>query len=138
MINQVNIIVDKETDVVTGYSNIGVENIPQITNSYVNNIVFTTIDKIDQDNRDRVFMDLCNKLSRGGSMTVKFLNPEALAHKIKNGNVSGDTFSSLVHNLKSSWMETDFLGLMSSLRGFVLSKHVHEDVYSIAVIEKSK
>ena len=45
---------------------------------------------------------------------------------------------STINNLKSSWMETDFLGLMSSLRGFVLSKHIHEDVYSIVVIEKSK
>ena len=138
MINQMNIVIDKETDTVTGYSNVGLENISQITNGYVNNIVFTNIDKLEQDNRDKVFMELCNKLSRGGSMTVKFLNPEALSHKIKNGNVSGNTFSSLVHNLKSSWMETDFLGLISSLRGFVLSKHIREDVYSIVVIEKSK
>jgi hypothetical protein len=138
MISQINIIVDKEKDVVAGYSNIGIENISQITNGYVNNIIFTTIDKVDQENRDKVFMELCKKLSHGGSMTVKFLNPDSLAHKIKNGSMSGSTFSSLVNNLKSSWMETDFLGLISSFNGFGLLKHVHEDIYSIVVIEKSK
>jgi hypothetical protein len=138
MINQINIVVDKEKDVVAGYSNVGIENIFQITNGYVNNIVFTTIDKVDQENRDKVLVELCKKLTHGGSMTVRFLNPDALAHKIKNGGVSGSTFSSLVHNLKSSWMETDFLGLISGLNGFGLSKHIHEDVYSIVVIEKSK
>jgi hypothetical protein len=138
MISQINIVVDKEKDIVAGYSNIGIENISQITNGYVNNIVFTTIDKVDQENRDKVFMELCKKLSHGGSMTVKFLNPDSLAHKIKNGSMSGSTFSSLVNNVKSSWMETDFLGLMSSFNGFNLLKHVHEDIYSIVVIEKSK
>jgi hypothetical protein len=138
MINQINIVVDKEKDVVEGYSNVGIENIFQITNGYVNNIVFTTIDKVDQEHRDKVLVELCKKLTHGGSMTVRFLNPDALAHKIKSGSVSGSTFSSLVHNLKSSWMETDFLGLISGLNGFNLSKHIHEDVYSIVVIEKSK
>jgi len=138
MINQINIVVDKEKDVVTGYSNIAIENITQITNGYVNNIIFTTIDKVEQENRDKILLELCKKLSHGGSMTVKFLNPDALAHKIKNGNVSGGTFSSLVQNVKSSWMETDLLTLISGLNGFNLLKHVHEDVYSIVVIEKSK
>jgi hypothetical protein len=138
MINQINIVVDKEKDIVTGYSNIGIENIFQITNGYVNNIVFTTIDKVDQENRNKIFMELCKKLNHGGSITVKFLNPDALAHKIKNGSLSSEGFSSLVNDLRSSWMESDFLGFVSGLNGFNLLKHIHEDVYSIAVIEKSK
>jgi hypothetical protein len=138
MINQINVVVDKEKDTVIGYSNISTENIFQVTNGYVNNIVFTTIDKVDQDNRNKIFMELCKKLNHGGSITVKFLNPESLAHKIKNGSLSSESFSSLINGLKSSWMETDFLGFVSGLNGFNLLKHVHEDVYSIAVIEKSK
>jgi hypothetical protein len=138
MIHQINIVVNPETDALDGYSNLEIDNIPQVTNGFVNAIVFTTIDKVVQKNRDAIFIELLKKLTRGGSLTVRFLNPESICHKIKNGSCSGLAFASMVDSLKSSWMETEFLSLVSSIPGFELIKHIHEDVHSIAVIEKSK
>ena len=138
MIHQLNIVVNPETDALDGYSNLEIDNVPQVTNGFVNAIIFTTIDKVSQDKRDTIFIELLKKLNRGGSLTVRFLNPESICHKIKNGSCPGSAFASMVDSLKSSWMETEFLSLMSSIPGFELIKHIHEDVYSIAVIEKSK
>lgn len=138
MIHQINIVVNPETDALDGYSNLEIDNIPQVTNGFVNAIVFTTIDKVVQQQRDAIFIELLKKLTRGGSLTVRFLNPETICHKIKNGSCSGSVFASMVDSLKSSWMETEFLSLISSIPGIELIKHIHEDVHSIAVIEKSK
>lgn len=138
MIHQLNIVVNPETDVLEGYSNLEIDNVPQVTNGFVNAIIFTTIDKVVQQKRDKTFIELLKKLTRGGSLTVRFLNPESICHKIKTGTCSGNSFASMVNGLQSSWMETEFLSLVSSLQGFELIKHIHEDVYSIAVIEKSK
>jgi hypothetical protein len=138
MIHQLNIVVNPETDVLDGYSNLEIDNIPQVTNGFVNAIIFTTIDKVIQQNRDGIFIELLKKLTRGGSLTVRFLNPESICQKIKNGTCSGSSFASMVNNIKSSWMEIEFLSLISSIQGVSLIKHIHEDVYSIAVIEKSK
>lgn len=138
MIHQLNIVVNPETDVLDGYSNIEIDNIPQITNGFVNAIVFTTIDKVVQQKRDEVFVDLLKKLTRGGSLSLRFLNPESICSKIKNGSCTGSSFASMVDSLKSSWMETEFLSLISSIPGIELIKHIHEDIYSIVVIEKSK
>ena len=137
MINRINIVVDEETDMMDGHSNVGIENIKQITNGYVNNIVFNTIDKIDQKSRDSVFVELLKKLTHGGSITVKFMNPESVAKRIKNSSITGAGFTSCVKDVKSVWMETEFLGLLSSISGFNLIKHIHEDIYSIIVISKS-
>ena len=137
MINRINIVVDEQTDMIDGHSNVSIENVKQITNGYVNNIVFNTIDKIDQQDRDPVFVELLKKLTHGGSITLKFLNPESVAKRIKNSSITGAGFTSCIKDVKSVWMETEFLGLMSSISGFNLIKNIHEDIYSIVVIVKS-
>jgi hypothetical protein len=137
MINRINIVVDEQTDMMDGHSNISIDNIRQITNGYVNNIVFNTIDKIDQKNRDSVFIELLKKLTHGGSITLKFINPESVAKRIRSSSLTGAGFTSCIKDIKSVWMQPEFLGLLSSISGFNLIKNIHEDIYSIVVISKS-
>lgn len=138
MIQQINIVVDSEKDEIKGYNNVNVANLEQITNGYVNNIICTCIDRISQDQRDQTFVSLLRKLSHGGSLTVKFLNPYAICHKIKTGSMDGSDFAKSVNNIKSSWTEPDFLSITASVQGYRLVKFHNEDLYSIAVIEKNK
>jgi hypothetical protein len=137
MINRINIVVDEQTDMMDGHSNISIDNIRQITNGYVNNIVFNTIDKIDQKNRDSVFIELLKKLTHGGSITLKFINPESVAKRVGSSSLTGAGFTSCIKDIKSVWMQPEFLGLLSSISGFNLIKNIHEDIYSIVVISKS-
>jgi hypothetical protein len=137
MIPQINIVVNNENEI-KGFNNVNIKDLEQITNGYVNNIVFTCIDEIEQDQRDRIFVSLLKKLSHGGSLTIKFLNPYAIAHKIKSGSMDGSGFASSIKNIKSSWTEPDFLSIAASGQGYRLIKFHNEDLYSIAVIEKNK
>lgn len=137
MIHQINITVEDDKDSVDGCSNINVENLPQITNGYVQNITFTTLDKIPQNERNPIFIETLKKLARGGSLTIRFLNPENICHKIQFGTFSGEQFAALATNIRSSWTNSDFLSLIYSIPGFDVIKNMQDDVYSIAVIEKT-
>lgn len=137
MIHQINITVEDEKDSVDGCSNINIENLPQITNGFVKNITFTTLDKIPQNERNPIFIETLKKLSRGGSLTIRFLNPENICHKIQFGTFSGEQFAALATNIRSSWTNSDFLSLIYSIPGFDVIKNMQDDVYSIAVIEKT-
>lgn len=138
MIPQINIIVDSDKDEIKGYNNVNITDLEQITNGYVNNIICTCIDKVEQNDRDQIFTALLKKLSHGGSLTIKFLNPYSISNKIKSGSMDGNDFAKSVHNIKSSWTEPDFLSITASLPGYRLIKFHNEDLYSIAVVEKNK
>lgn len=136
MIHQINITIDDQEDSVDGCSNINVSNLNQITNGYVQNINFTTLDKLPQEDRNPIFIEALKKLTRGGTLTIRFLNPENICHKIKFGTFTGEHFSKLVLGLKSCWTNTDFLAFIHSIQGFEVMKNMQDDVYSIAVIQK--
>jgi len=137
MIQQVNMVIDKE-DFVVGYNNIGVDKLTQLTNGYVNSIVCNCVDKISEDTRNSLFMEMLKKLNHGGQLTVRFLNPILVCNKVKNGFVDGMGFSKMVDGLRSSWTEPDFLALISQLNGYSLIKMYSENIHTIAVIEKNK
>ena len=138
MLNRINIIVEEPVDNMDGHINIKIEDIDKITNGYVNNILFNSIDKIDQKNRNIIFVTLLKKLTRGGSITTKFINPESVGKRIKSAGLSSEMFMSYVANLKSVWMETEFLELISTMTDCSLIKHIHDDINSIVVITKNK
>lgn len=138
MINQINIVVDKNTDTVEGYNNLGISDIEKITNGYVNNIIFTSIDKIPQNLRDSTFQSVLRKLSHGGTLTLKYLNPHQVAHRIKNNTLSAEQFSNIVNKISSCWMEPDFLSLVSNYEGYKISKHYYDDIFCVSIIEKNK
>lgn len=137
MIQQMNIVVD-DSDSVNGYNNIDIKQLSQVTNSYVNSIVCNCSDKIPSNIRNNIFTELLKKLSHGGQLTIRFLNPILVCNKIKNGLVDGMGFAEMVHGIKSSWTETDLLAILSQLNGYQLIKLYSEDIHSIAVIEKNK
>jgi len=136
MIHQINITIDDKEDSVDGCSNINVSNLNQITNGYVQNINFITLDKLPQEDRNPIFIEALKKLTRGGTLTVRFLNPENICHKIKFGTFNGEHFAKLVLGLKSCWTNTDFLSFIHAVSGFEVVKNMQDDVYSIAVIQK--
>ena len=137
MIQQMNIVVDK-SDFINGYNNIDIEKLSQVTNSYVNSIVCSCVDKIPRATRNNIFVEMLKKLNHGGQLTIRFLNPVLVANKVKNGFVDGMGFSEMVDGLKSSWTETDLLAILSQLSGYQIIKLYSEDIHSIAVIEKNK
>jgi len=137
MIQQMNIIASVD-DSVTGYHNVDLEKLPQITNGYVNTIICNCADRISKGTRNSLFMEMLKKLSPGGQITIRFLNPVLVCNKIKNGFVDGMGFAGMVDGLKSSWTETDFLALISQTNGYQLIKLYSEDIHSVAVIEKNK
>ncbi len=138
MLNRINIVVEEPADNMDGHINIKIEDIDKVTNGYVNNILFNSIDKIDQKNRNITFITLLKKLTRGGSITMKFINPESIGKRIKSAGLSSEMFMSYVNNLKSVWMETEFLELISNMTDCSLIKHIHDDINSIVVISKNK
>jgi hypothetical protein len=138
MINQINIVVDKNSDILESYNNVSIEDIQKITNGYVNNMVFTCIDKIPQKIRNDVFENVLKKLSHGGTLTLKYVNPHNIAHRIKNNTLQAEQFSSIAHNIVSCWMEPDFLSLLSNYDGYKISKHYYDDIFCVSVIEKNK
>lgn len=135
MINQINITVD-EKDNISGQPNVLVDNINQLTNGYVKEIIFLSIDKTSQEKRNFYFIEAAKKLTHGGVITVKFLNPSLLAGKIKNNTISSQDFSSIVSQIKSCWMESEYMSTVSEMNGFHLLKHYYDDIYCISVIEK--
>jgi phospholipid N-methyltransferase len=137
MINSLNIVIN-DSDFIEGSNNIKIQDINQITNGFVNNIVCYSLDSVSSESRNALFVELFKKLSPGGSLTVRFLNTFLLAKKIKNSNINGETFSRVVGNIRSAWMEGDLSGVLSSIENCQLNKLYSEDIYSIAVIEKNK
>lgn len=138
MINQINIVVDEKTDILNGYSNVAINDLEKITNGYVNNIVFTNIDKVPQQFRNPIFVSIVKKLSHGGKLTIKYINPHMIANRIKNNAMNGEQFASVTSNIRSCWSEPDFLSLMSGLEDCTMSKHYYDDIFCISVIEKKK
>lgn len=138
MKSQVNIVVDASVDSVNGYENIDVDQLFSITNGYVESIVFTTLDKLSNTNRTKVFIESLKKLSPGGQLTIKFLNLITLASKIKTNHIDGPKFTDIIHTFNSFWTESDFLSIISSLNDYKLIKIINEDINIIAVIEKNK
>ena len=137
MIQQINIVVDTN-DSINGYNNVNVEQLSQVTNSYVNSIICSCVDKIPRNTRNNIFSEMLKKLNHGGQLTIRFLNPILVSSKVKNGLVDGMGFSEMVDGLKSSWTETDLLAIISQLNGYQIIKLYSEDIHSIAVIEKNK
>lgn len=138
MIGQVNIVVDPSTDSVTGYNNISIEQLPSITNGYIESIIFTTIDKLHPKDRNNSFIECLKKLAPGAQLTVKFLNLVLLASRIKSSYIDGEQFAELIKNTKSFWTESDFMTIISSINDYKLIKLINEDLNLVAVIEKNK
>jgi hypothetical protein len=138
MISQVNITVDDSKDTVPGYNNINIDQLSSVTNGYIQSIIFTTIDKLDNNNRSKKFVESLKKLAHGGQLTVRFLNLALLASRIESNYIDGLKFAELIRGLNSFWTESDFLGIISSINEYKLTKIVNEDLYIIAVIEKNK
>lgn len=138
MIHQINIVVDQNTDSVDGYNNISIENLPGLTNGYVESIIFTTIDKLDSKSRQEYFVECLKKLCHGGSLTVKFLNLNQIATKLKNSHMNGKEFANLIRGVNSCWTERDFLEFISNINGFGLIKMFYENANIVAVLQKNK
>lgn len=138
MIGQINVVVDSTKDSVDGYNNISVDQIASITNGYVTNIIMTTLDKLDSDKRNAIFIECLKKLSFGGQLTIKFLNLILLASRIKSSYINGNKFSEIIAESKSFWTESDFMELIAGLNDYKLIKIINEDLNIIAVIEKNK
>lgn len=138
MIGQVNITVDDSKDTVAGYSNINVDQLPSVTNGYIQSIIFTTLDKLDNDSRTKKFVESLKKLTHGGQLTVRFLNLALLASRIESNYIDGPKFAELIKGLNSFWTESDFLGMISSINDYKVTKIVNEDLNIVAVIEKNK
>lgn len=138
MIEQINVVVDKEKDIVQGYNNISVEDISSITNGYVQTIIFTTLDKLENNKRNLVFIECLKKLTFGGQLTIKFLNLMLLASRVKSNYINGVKFSEVVDELKSFWTESDFMELIAGINNYKVVKIINEDLNIIAVIEKNK
>lgn len=135
MIDSLNIVIN-DTDFIAGSNNIKIQDVDKITNGFVNSIICYSLDYLHYESRNALFIGLFNKLSPGGSLTVRFLNTLLLAKKINHSNMSGENFSQVVENIRSVWMEGDLFGILSSLEHNQLNKLYSEDIYSIAVIEK--
>lgn len=138
MIGQLNVVVDSSTDTIAGYNNIEIEKLPSITNGYVSDIVFTTLDKLDSDSRVKLFIESLKKITPGGQLTIKFLNLAAVASKIKSNHIDGIKFTQIISGLSSFWTESDFLDILSNIGGYRLIKILNEDLYIVATIEKNK
>jgi hypothetical protein len=138
MIGQVNITVDDSKDTVAGYNNINIDQLSSVTNGYIQSIIFTTIDKLDNNNRSKKFVESLKKLAHGGQLTVRFLNLALLASRIESNYIDGLKFAELIKGFNSFWTESDFLGIVSSINEYKLTKIVNEDLHIIAVIEKNK
>jgi hypothetical protein len=138
MIKQINLVVDETVDSVEGYNNVDVRQLSSITNGYVESIIFTTIDKLDNNNRSTIFIESLKKLSHGGQLTVRFLNLILLSSRLKDNYIDGPKLANLIKGCQSFWTESDFLGVISAISGYKLIKIVNEDTNIIAVIEKNK
>jgi hypothetical protein len=135
MIPQLNIITDTKK-IISGYNNVLVKNLNQITNGYVNTIICNCIDQLSSKERNNIFLEMLKKLNHDGQITIKFINPILIAHKVNNGFVDGMGFADMVSGINSCWTESDIFAILANLEGFRINKLYSEDIHSIIVIQK--
>lgn len=137
MINQVNIVISPE-QAIDGYNNVLVENVPAITNGYVQNIICNILDQLSFDHRNQIFVESLKKLSFGGSLLLKFVNLSLLPNKIISGDITGQKFSEILPGLQSCWSENEFTQIMSQIKGYNISKMYHDMIYTVVTIQRTQ
>lgn len=135
MINEINVISAAEQEV-SGYNNILVQNIPEITNGYVKSIICNCLDTLSFNDRNILFLELLNKLCINGVMSIKFVSLSLLPNKIISGDLTGQKISEILPTMNSCWSHNDFSELMISSKGYVISKLFNDYIYTVASIQK--
>lgn len=135
MINEINVISAADQEV-SGYNNISVQHIPGLTNGYVKSIICNCLDTLSFNDRNMLFLELLNKLCINGVLTVKFVSLSLLPNRIISGDLTGQKFSEILHDMNSCWSHNDFSELMIRSKGCVVSKLFNDHIYTVASIQK--
>ena len=136
MISEINIITDNRHEV-KGYNNILYSDIENITNGFVSNIIFTTIDFLEYETKFKTLTSALKKIAYGGSLVLKFMNPVLLASQIKNGTIDSEKLSKIVADMKSMGFVEEISSIVSQHPDLKINKLYNDNIYTIMHIEKN-
>lgn len=135
MIKHLNIVYDQNSNFKEGI--VTFSDLNQIVNGSVQNISCTCLDKIAYKERRIRFIDLVSKICMDGSLSLKFLNLDLLANKIKKNEINGEKFSEIISNINSIWDHAECTEFLSSLNKTVVIENLgFDDKHTIAQLKK--
>lgn len=136
MINNLNIIKDiTQSDSYPGLNNIDLYNLQKITNNYVEHIDCICLDEFLLKERYEVFNTIYNKLSIGGTVSLKFMNLNLLSLKIDKLEITGEKLSNILPLVNSAWSEPEYLDIIEKFK-LKLNNIYYENIYTIISLEK--
>lgn len=133
--NKINVCMS-DKDVITGYNNISVSQIPSLINGSIDDLLFKGLDAMTHDQRASTVIEILNKLKHQGTATFEFLDMLSVGRDIYNGVANSKYVSNLIQNRSSVGYESDFIELISNYKQFKIKNRYHNDTNIVVVIHK--
>lgn len=119
----------------TSTNEITVDNLKNITNNYVKQIECLCLDEFTLTERNQLMAMLVQKLSIGGTLSLKFINLNLMSNKINKSELTGEKYSALLPNLKSCWSDQESMAAIQNMP-IVMKGLYYDNIYSIMSLEK--
>ena len=137
MIKHLNLVKNTVEQSPNGLNNVSYEDFKKITNSYVNHIDCSCLDEFDFETRKDVLVSCIHKLCIGGTLSLRFINMDLLANKIKKSEMTGKKYSEILPMLNSCWSEIEISDVISQTK-LTINKMYYDNIYSIITLEKNQ
>lgn len=137
MINTLNLVENIDGSNPTGLNNIDLSQLSNITNNFVQHIDCTCLDEYEFNKRKEAIATIYQKLSIGGSTTLKFINLDLLGNQIEKLELTGIKFSEMLPKIKSVWSEFEAMEVLGQLSLDITEMH-YTYIYTIIKLEKTQ
>lgn len=129
-------IVNTESDILEGYSNLNIDEVKNITNGTCSEIVCTVLDKLDFNSRMEMINILCKKIANLSFITFKFFNATKLCKDLIKGNINSAFLSKIVAENESLFIESDMIEIITQISNIGIHKIYNDNQYTVIVLQK--
>lgn len=136
MITNVNLVKTITADNPQGLNNISCDTLSQVTNGFVKHIDCLCLDELMIAERNQIFDTIISKLCIGGQLSLKMINLDLLANKIKKSDLTGEKLSAVLPNINSVWSDYETNYMINKYKLLVKGMY-YDNIYTIYQLEKT-
>jgi len=132
-----NLVLNKDTPPINNINNVTLTEFSNVVSGTAENILCEILDGLTYEERLKTIGLMIKKLSFGGEITVKFINAYKICKDLIKGDINSKSWSEIVENSKSMFVESDILEIISKTDKIKINKIYNSNNHIIAVLKKT-
>ena len=119
---------------IANQTNIDIRNLDSIPNFSADHILISFLNRIEKSQSIKIIHALCNKLKKGGKLTMSMLDFDQLISYYHNQNIKLDDIIVYTKNLECFIHKAEILSMFHKNNTFNIDSIKYDDIYTIYTI----